>query len=148
MSSAQQANKAVVQRYFHEVLDQKRFDVMPELLCADAVLHRPGFDVIGLDAARARLQATLADYVSFVSEVSGLIAEGDMVCVRITHRTRVRPHRFRSRAGEVEVNSERDLVWSAIVQFRFRDGRIAEEWVMRDELAMVTQLASVSLASK
>ena len=88
-------NKAVVERYFGEVLDHKRFDLMPELMARDVVLHRPGFDVIGIDAATQRLRAVLQDYIAFRSEVSGLIAEGDMVAVRIHHRVRARPHAFR-----------------------------------------------------
>ena len=44
-------NKAIIERYFHEVLDQKKLELMPELLAPDVVLHRPGFDVQGLDAA-------------------------------------------------------------------------------------------------
>jgi len=141
-------NKAVIERYFHEVLDRRNFALMPELIAADAVLHRPGFDVIGLEAAMQRLRATLADYTAFESELSGMIAEGDMVAVRIRHRTRVRPHLFRNRAGEVAVAAEQELSWSASVQFRLRDGKIAEEWVMRDELGMLMQLGTVTLGRK
>jgi ketosteroid isomerase-like protein len=136
-------NKEVVKRYFREVLDGKRIDLMPELIREDAVLHRPGFDVIGLAAAMTRLTATLADFVSFSSEVAGVIAEGDRVSVRIAHRTRVRPHTFRSRAGEVAVREEQALDWTAMVQFRFEDGKIAEEWVNRDELGMLMQLGGI-----
>lgn len=142
------ANKAVIVRYFHEVLDQKRLDIMPELLHEDVVLHRPGFDVIGLEAAMTRLRGTFQDSVAFASEVTGVVAEGDMVCVRIQHRTRAKPHTFRSRAGEIVVREEQDLSWTAIVQFRLRDGRIAEEWVMRDELGMLMQLGAVSVTPR
>ena len=138
-------NKAVVERYFAEVLDQKRLDVMPELMARDAILHRPGFDVVGIDAAMQRLRAVLQDYLKFASELSGLMAEGDMVAVRVRHRVRARPHTFRSRAGEVRIPAERDLEWSAIVQFRLRDGKIAEEWVMRDELAMLAQMGKITV---
>jgi predicted SnoaL-like aldol condensation-catalyzing enzyme len=143
---AQEArNKAVVERYFHEVLDRKRFDLMPEIIARDAVLHRPGFDVNGLDAAVQRLRAVLNDYTAFSTELSGLMAEGDMVCVRVRHRTRTRAgSTFRSRAGEVPVATEQDLEWSAIVQFRLEDGKIAEEWVMRDELGMLAQLGKIT----
>ena len=139
------ANKQVVKRYFREVLDGKRIDVMPELIREDAVLHRPGFDVTGLEAAMTRLTATLADFSAFSSEVEGLVAERDMVCVRITHRTKVRPHAFKSRAGAVEVRGEQALEWTAIVQFRLEGGKIAEEWVNRDELGMLMQLGKVSV---
>jgi predicted SnoaL-like aldol condensation-catalyzing enzyme len=144
---AQEArNKAVVERYFREVLDQKKIEVLPELLTPDVVLHRPGFDVVGLGAAIKRLRAVLQDYSAFSSGLSGLMAEGDMVAVRISHRTRARPHTFRSRAGEVNLAREQELNWTAIVQFRLKDGKIAEEWVMRDELGMLLQMGKVTVA--
>jgi len=141
-------NKAVVERYFREVLDQKKIDLMPDLIARDAVLHRPGFDVNGLDAAMQRLRAVVQDYTAFSTEISGLMAEGDMVCARVLHRTRTRPgYVFRSRAGEVSAAGEQDLLWEAIVQFRLKDGKIAEEWVMRDELGMLAQLGKVTISS-
>ena len=143
---AQEArNKTVVERYFHEVLDRKRIDLLPELCARDVVMHRPGYDVNGLDAATQRLRALLADFTDFATEISGLMAEGDMVSVRVSHRTRVRPHAFRSRAGAVDVARDQALEWTAIAQFRLKDGKIAEEWVMRDELGMLLQLGKLSV---
>jgi predicted SnoaL-like aldol condensation-catalyzing enzyme len=138
-------NKAVVERYFREVLDRRQIELMPELLARDVVLHRPGFDVTGIEAAMQRLRAVMQDYTDFSSELAGLMAEGDMVAVRIAHRTRVRPHNFRSRAGEVRIAREQALNWSAIVQFRLQDGKIAEEWVMRDEIGMLTQIGKITV---
>ena len=143
---AQEArNKAVVERYFREVLDGGRIELMPELFARDVVLHRPGFDVSGIDAAMQRLRAVLKDFSAFSSELSGLMAEGDLVAARVSHRTRVRPHAFRSRAGETQLAREQALEWTAIAQFRLKDGRIAEEWVMRDELGMLLQMGSVAV---
>lgn len=143
---AQEArNKAVVERYFREVLDGGRTELMPELFARDVVLHRPGFDVNGIDAAMQRLRAVLKDFSAFSSELSGLMAEGDLVAARVSHRTRVRPHAFRSRAGETQLAREQALEWTAIAQFRLKDGRIAEEWVMRDELGMLLQMGTVAV---
>lgn len=138
-------NKAVVERYFREVLDQKQIELMPELMARDVILHRPGLDVAGLDAAMQRLRAVLRDYTAFSSELSGLMAEGNMVSVRILHRVKARPHVFRSRAGDVKLSGEQELEWAAIVQFRLKDGKIAEEWVMRDELGMLAQMGKISV---
>lgn len=138
-------NKTVVARYFHEVLDQKNFGVMPELLAPDVIVHRPGFVATGLEVVTRNLRARLQDYTAFSSEVAGVMAEGDMVSARITHRTRVRPHTMRSRAGEVQITREQELSWEAIVQFRLKDGKIAEEWVMRDELGMLAQLGQIQV---
>lgn len=142
ISAEEARNKAVVERYFHEVLDRKNIGLMPELLAPDVILHRPGFDVNGLEAAMRRLTATREDYTAFSTELSGLIAEGDMVSVRVFHRTTVRPHVFRSRAGDFPVAKQRDLSWNAIVQFRLKEGKIVEEWVMRDELGMLVQIGA------
>lgn len=145
---AQEArNKAVVERYFREVLDQKHIDLMPDLIAPDAVLHHPGLDIAGLPAVMQRLRSVLQDFPVFSTELSGLMAEGDMVSVRLRHRARVRPHAFRSRAGDVNVSGEQPLEWTAIAQFRLKDGKIAEEWVMRDELDMLLQLGPVSVGS-
>jgi predicted SnoaL-like aldol condensation-catalyzing enzyme len=139
-TSEEARNKAVVERYFREVLDRKNIDLLPELLAPDVVLHRPGFDVTGLEAAMRRLHGTLQDYPAFSSELTGLMAEGDMVSVRVFHRTTVRPHMFRSRAGEFRIAKAQELSWNAIVQFRLNEGRIVEEWVTRDELGMLLQI--------
>ena len=145
---AQEArNKTVVERYFREVLDQRKFEILPDLMARDVVLHRPGFDVTGLDAAVQRLRAVFKDYSSFSTELSGLIAEGDMVAVRVAHRVRALPHTFRSRAGDVTLASEQDVHWTAIVEFRLKDGKIAEEWVMRDELGILLQFGRLTVAS-
>jgi predicted SnoaL-like aldol condensation-catalyzing enzyme len=145
-SEAQEArNKAVVARYFHEVLDQKNFDLMPEIIAPDVIVHRPGFIATVLDVVTRNLRARLQDYTAFASEVVGLMADGDMVSARITHRTRVRPHTLRSRAGEVKITQGQELSWEAIVQFRLKDGKIAEEWVMRDELGMLAQLGQIAV---
>jgi len=143
---AQEArNKAVIERYFREVLDLRKIDLMPELMAPDAVLHRPGHDVTGLNAAMQCLRTALRDYTVFSSELSGLMAEGDMVSVRVRHRTRVRPHAFVSRANDATVATEQALDWTAMAQYRLRDGKIAEEWVVRDELGMLVQIGRVSV---
>jgi predicted ester cyclase len=130
------------------VLDRKRVELMPELMRDDVVLHRPGFDVVGLQAAMARLRATLQDFVAFSSDITGVIADGDMVAVRVAHRMLARPHVFRSRVAEVAVPREQELNWTAIVQFRLQDRKIAEEWVMRDELAMLMQIGNVEVTPR
>ena len=141
----QTRNKATVERYFREVLDGRKVELLPELMAPDVILHRPGFDVVGVDAAMQRLRAVLQDYTEFASELSGLMSDGDMVAVRVRHRVRARPHTFRSRAGDVTLAREQNLEWKAIVQFRLKDGRIAEEWVMRDELGMLAQMGKLTV---
>ena len=138
-------NKALVERYFHEVLDRQDFELMAELMAPDIVLHRPAYDVHGLEAAVLRWRAISKDFSVFTSELSGMIAEGDLVSVRVYHRTRMRPHTFRSRGAAVTLAQEHEVNWGAIVQFRFRDGKMVEEWVMRDELGILTQMGHIAV---
>jgi len=136
-------HKALVARYFAEALDQRHFEAMAELLAPDVVLHRPGYDVHGAEAAVQRWRVISKDFSSFSSELTGMIAEGDTVAVRVLHRTRMRPHTFRSRGVAVTLTQEQEVNWAAIVEFRFRDGKIVEEWVMRDELGILTQMGQI-----
>jgi ketosteroid isomerase-like protein len=50
-----------------------------------------------------------------------------------------------SRLGRHDV-AGKPVSWPAIAIFRFRDGKIAEEWVSRDELGMLIQLGVVGLS--
>lgn len=145
MSGDEARNKRAVERYFREVLDGGRIELVRELFTAQAVVHRPGFDIAGREAIAAYLRGRLPDYAAFATELAGLIAEDDLVAVRVTHRARMRPHTFRSRAGALRLAGEREVSWTAIVQFRLEDGRIAEEWVARDELGLLAQLGKVSV---
>jgi predicted SnoaL-like aldol condensation-catalyzing enzyme len=143
--SVEARNKSVIERYFREVLDRQNIELMPQLMAPDVVLHRPAYDVHGLEAAMLRWRAISKDFSAFTTELSGMIAEGDMVTVRVFHRTRMRPHTFRSRGVAVTLREEQEVTWGAIVQHRLRDGKIAEEWVMRDELGMLLQMGTVTV---
>jgi predicted ester cyclase len=57
----------------------------------------------------------------------------------------MRPHTFRSRGVAVTLAREQEVNWGAIVQFRLRDGKIVEEWVMRDELGILTQMGQIAV---
>jgi hypothetical protein len=46
------AEKEAVRRYFHEVLDQGKVQLIGELFHPDCVMHRPGGSVAGIDAVR------------------------------------------------------------------------------------------------
>jgi hypothetical protein len=52
-----------------------------------------------------------------------------------------------SRIGRHAV-AGKTVSWPAIAIFRIRDGRIAEEWVSRDELGMLIDLGVVASAVK
>ena len=48
-----------------------------------------------------------------------------------------------SRLGSHAVAAGKVVTWPSLTMFRIRDGKIAEEWVCRDELGMLMQLGVV-----
>lgn len=139
------SNKETVRRYFGEVLDNKDFAVMAQLFHDDVVMHRPGIDLTGLSQILEVFPLGLAVYSSFKSTLTDMIADGDFVSVRVYHETRVVPHVMHTRLGPVDITTEQALNWTALARFRLRDEKIAEEWVERDEIAMIQQIADATL---
>ena len=132
--------KAVVRRYFEEVLDKRRFDILDELATTDCVIHRPEMrePIAGLEAFRQVLRGLLQVYSEFSTTILDLVAENDRVACRLSHRA-VNRGEWTSRLGTHAVTGK-TVTWSAIAIFRFREGKIAEEWVSRDELGMLIEL--------
>ena len=135
--------KAIVRRYFEEVLDRRKIEILNELVTADCIIHRPEMaePIVGVEAFREALSGILQVYSEFSTTIHDLIAEEDRVACRLSHRA-INRGEWTSRLGRHEVTGKR-VTWEAIAIFRFRDGRIAEEWVSRDELGMLIQLGIV-----
>jgi predicted ester cyclase len=74
-------------------------------------------------------------YSRLATEVHDIFESGDRVVVRLTHRA-TGAGVLRSRIGTYDVNGK-SVTWDAIVIFRMKNGKIAEEWVNRDELGML-----------
>ena len=57
-------NKAIVRRYFEEVLDQHNLDILDEMVTMDCVIHRPEVSepILGLKAFRHALKNILEVY--------------------------------------------------------------------------------------
>ena len=53
-----ESNKAIVRRYFEEVLDQHNLDILDEMVTMDCVIHRPEVSepIQGLEAFRQALE--------------------------------------------------------------------------------------------
>jgi predicted ester cyclase len=134
------SNKVIVRRYFEEVLDKRKLDILDELVAPDCIIHRPeaSAPIRGLEAFKRALESILAVYSEFETTIHDLIAEEDRIACRLSHRA-INRSRWTSRLGSHHV-AGKVVDWAAIAIFRFRDGKIVEEWVSRDELGMLIQL--------
>ncbi len=136
-------NKAVVRRYFEQVIDGGKIDLLDEIAAADCIVHRPeaAGPIRGVAAFKQAIGRILAVYSEFHTTLHDMIAGDDKVVCRLTHRT-VHAGDWTSRIGTHAV-AGKPVSWSAIAIFRMENGRIAEEWVCRDELGMLLQLGAL-----
>ena len=141
-------NKAIVRRYFEEVVDKRNLDILDEIVTTDCIVHRPEASepIRGLEAFKQVLKEILQVYNEFTTTIHDLIAEDDRVACRLSHRA-VNRGEWTSRIGRHAV-AGRTVAWPAIAIFRIRDGKIAEEWVNRDELGMLIELGVVASVEK
>jgi len=137
---SEEANKAVVRRYFEEVLDAGNRGIMAELFAAGAKQHFPGRDLT-FDPANVgpRGDQTMR------TELHHLLTDGDFVVAHLTHRVTYHgKSSFITRIGPADT-SGRSIYWDATAIFRLQDGKIVEEWVNRDELNILAQLDAVTM---
>jgi predicted ester cyclase len=131
------AEKETVRKYFHEVLDQGKVQLIEQLFHPDCVMHRPGGSVAGIDAVRRVAARRKETFSQFETQIHDLFGSGDRLVARLSHRG-VGGGLWRSRLGNHDV-SGKTVTWNAIAIFRFENRQIIEEWVTRDELAMIFQ---------
>jgi predicted ester cyclase len=131
------AEKELVRRYFHEVLDQGKVELIEELFHPQCVMHRPGGTVVGIDSVRGVAARRKETFSRFETQIHDIFGSGDRLVVRLSHHG-VGGGMWRSRLGNYDVTGKA-VSWNAIAIFRFEDQRIIEEWVTRDELAMALQ---------
>jgi len=135
-----ETNKAIVRRYIEEALDKRNLNVLDEIVTTDCIIHRPeaAEPIRGLEAFKHALERILQTYSELSTTIHDLIAEEDRVACRLNHRA-VNRGKWTSRLGRHAVSGKK-VSWPAIAIFRIRDGKIAEEWVNRDELGMLIEL--------
>ena len=137
----EEANKEMVRRYFGEVLDGRKFEVARELFARDGTRHFPGRDIAFSQTAPENVAR------SFATTIHHLLADGDYVLAHITHKVSYVPGAgFFTRLGRADAG-EQTVTWTAMALFHFKDGKIDEEWVNRDELDVLQQLGAVTLKS-
>ena len=135
-----EANLKVVERFFQEMLDQGKTEIEPELFTEDAVRHAPGgISHSGYGTSRRPERP----HLSFRTTIHELFGADDRVAARITHYvTYGGVVTSFTRMGRVPAEGK-SVSWDANVIFHFRDGRICEEWISRDELGVMLQLGAV-----
>ena len=132
-------NKAIVRRIYKEYLDELDPAAADELLADDVVLHavRAFGEGSGRENIKEGFSAFLSSFAERHTDVEDLIAEGDRIVARHTHHLKHVNDVF-----GIPPSGKRLSVWGIDI-FRFEDGKVAEWWIIDDNLGMMEQLGAI-----
>lgn len=113
-------NKAILQRIFDEVINGKNLALAEDLYSAEHELHPtvPGIGR-GPDGMRSAFAGLHDEFPDIHVEVESMVAEADMVAVRLTF------------SGTHAPTGER-ATWPEMVFTRFSGGKAVESWEVTD----------------
>ena len=113
-------NKTVQRRIIDEVINQKKLDSADELFSKEHVLHPESTGVgRGPEGMKQAFAGLHEEFPGVRVEIESMVAEGDMVAVRLTFRGTHAPTGKRA-------------TWPEMVFTRFAEGKAAESWQVTD----------------
>lgn len=131
-----ETNKAIVRRYFDQVLDEQQPNLAEEFLADNIELHGSGL-APGREAVEQWLAMFAAAFPDGHYTVDDVVAEGDKVVARTTfngtHKAEMQGIPATGKAVSV----------ASITIFRLHNGKIAEGWLASDNLGMMQQLGVI-----
>ena len=130
----EEQNKELV-RQMYEAIDEQDFETFSGLSASDGVCHIPGVpDAVPLEDVAQIIKSFYEAFPDSTHDIKAVIAEGDMVAVRFTQ---VSTH-----TGDYEGIPPTGKKISVECQhmFRLANGKIAEAWLVEDNLGMMMQL--------
>lgn len=130
----EEANKALVQRWFDDVWSKGNEDVAEELVTSDSQFYDPGSQGMIPATHEAHFAAYRSGFPDLTFTVRDLVAEGDTVAARFTV-TGTHEGTFL----DIESTGESFEI-DGIVLTRIEDGRIVETWPVWDTFGLMSQL--------
>jgi steroid delta-isomerase-like uncharacterized protein len=132
-----QENKAMVHR-IEEAVAKGDLEALDDLYAADVVDHNPFPEQApGLEGLKQKVSALNEAFPDQKLSVDFLVAEGDTV---VDHWTASSTHR-----GELMgiSPSNNEVVVTGISIYRFKGGKVAEEWTEFDGIGMLAQMGAL-----
>ena len=129
-------NKAIVRRCVEQVLNEKRHDLVEEFLTENIELHGSGI-APGLDVVKQWLTMFAAAFPDGHTVIEDVVAEEDRVVARTTFNG--------THQAEIEGISAtgKKVSMPGIIIFRLDNGKIAEGWLLNDNLSLMQQLGAI-----
>jgi len=135
-------NKALARRFYDEVVNGGRLELIDELLAPDFVDHQP-FPGVTPDRAGVRefFETVLPAFPDLRFDVEDLVAEGDKLAARVVVRATHRGEFLGIPPTGKEVSV------SLVDLIRFEDGLAVERWGVTDTLALMEQLGGAPVGA-
>jgi steroid delta-isomerase-like uncharacterized protein len=129
-------NKAIVRRYVEQVLNEQRLDLAEEFLAENIELHGSGIPP-GMEVVEQWLAAFATAFPDGYTIIEDMVAEDDQVVARTvfngTHKAEMQGIPATGKA----------ISMPGITIFRLDNGKIAEGWLVNDNLRMMQQLGII-----
>jgi predicted SnoaL-like aldol condensation-catalyzing enzyme len=122
-------NKAIVKRYFEEVFNKRKLELIDEFFAPNYTNHNSLSRVSGPEGVRRMIEAELRAFPDLQTTVEDIMAEGDKVAIRCTDRF--------TRASD---GAKMILPWIEIV--RMENGKAVEGWYESDTTPIRADLSA------
>ena len=132
-------HKRIARRILEEVVEQGKTDAVEELYTEDAVEHTPMGEFSGHEAIKEGFEMTRRAFSDYTVTVDDIIAEGDTVAVRLTERG-IHDGEF---MGLDPTGQEFEHQTMAFL--RLENGKVAEWWILPDNLGLMQQLGVIEI---
>jgi len=129
-------NKAIVRRYVEQILNEKRHDLVEEFLTENVELHGSGL-APGLEVVKQWFTSYATAFPDGRTIIEDVIAEEDRVVTRTTFNG--------THEAEIEgiPATGKKISMPGIAIFRLDNGKIAEGWLLNDNLSLMRQLGVI-----
>ena len=129
-----EGNKAIVRRYWYDLWNDKKGEVMGEIASDALVLHFPKGQAHQPPSLRKWFETALVAFPNVHFTLHDEIAEGDKVVSRWSY-VATNTGEFLGRPA-----TQRQVTDQGIDIFRIENGKIVEMWVAQDSLGLLHEL--------
>lgn len=135
------SNELVMRRFVAEIVNQGEFSSLKEIVDPNYVFRSPGEEVHGPEELEALIAGYRGAFPDLNMAIDELMVADDVTVLAFTLTGTHRGDLLGIPATGRQVNVQ------GMVRSRFRDGRIAEEWEILDQLSLFEQIGVVGGAS-
>jgi len=129
-------HKAIVRRYIEQVLNKQRYDLIDEFLAENIELHGSGIPP-GLEVVKQWFATFSTAFPDGYTTIEDMVAEEDKVAARITFNG---THQAEMQGIPA---TSKTVSMAGVTIFRLDNGKIAEGWLISDNLGMMQQLGVI-----